>query len=226
MNTANSEKDNILVVEDEEDTRFVLERLLSKNGYNVSSCRNGEEALKVLSDFYPKVIIADWTMPKMDGLELCNILKEKESTKHIYFIVLTARASLKDRITGLDVGADDFLVKPIENQELLARIRSGVRIYNLQTELKNIEHDKAVVELAATLGHKINNPLSSLVMSISTLQSEMNSDEAEKYKDDLFIINQSIERIKKFVEALKNLQNPEVIKYALENKMLKIDPEE
>lgn len=226
MKENNLEKDNVLVVEDEEDTRFILERLLSKNGYIVRSCRNGEEALSVLNSFNPKVIIADWTMPKMDGLELCNILKEKESTKFIYFIVLTARASLKDRVTGLDIGADDFLVKPIENQELLARIRSGIRIYNLQTELKNIEHDRAVVELATTLGHRINNPLSSLIMSVSSMESEMETKEAEKYKDDLFVINQSIERIKNFVEALKNLQNPEMTKYALEKDMLKIDPQD
>ncbi|MBZ0178283.1 MAG: response regulator [Melioribacteraceae bacterium] len=226
MKNKEPEKDNVLVVEDEEDTRFILERLLSKNGYTVTSCRNGEEALSVLNSFKPKVIIADWTMPKMDGLELCNILKEKESTKFIYFIVLTARASLKDRVTGLDIGADDFLVKPIENQELLARIRSGIRIYNLQLELKNIEHDRAVVELATTLGHKINNPLSSLIMSFSSMESEMEKNETEKHKDDLFVINQSIERIKNFVEALKNLQNPEITKYALEKNMLKMDPED
>ena len=73
----------------------------------------------------PEVIIADWTMPVMDGLELCDIVKKDERYKIIYFIILTARASIKDRVTGLDVGADDFLVKPVQNQELLARIRSS-----------------------------------------------------------------------------------------------------
>ena len=134
------EKNKILVVEDERDTRFILDKLLTKNNYDVVTSVNGEEALKILKEFNPQVILADWTMPVMDGIELCKIIKEEEKYKSIYFIILTARASLKDRVTGLDFGADDFLVKPVENQELLARIRSGIRIHNLQNELKNIEH--------------------------------------------------------------------------------------
>lgn len=218
-----SEKDKIMIVEDENDTRFILERLLTKNNYEVRSASNGVEALKVLDSFLPKVIVADWTMPQMDGLQLCNILKEKEEYKLIYFIVLTARASLKDRVMGLDVGADDFLVKPVENQELLARIRSGTRIHNLQNELKNIEHSKAVVELACTIGHQINNPLSSLIMSQKNLETEMDNRLRDQVKEDLYVINESIERIKKFVEALKNIKNPEIIEYAQNNKMIKFD---
>ena len=217
------EKDKILIVEDEADTRFILERLLQKNDYEVKSAENGLVALDILEQYKPKVIIADWTMPQMDGLKLCDILKGKEETKLIYFIVLTARASLKDRVTGLDVGADDFLVKPVENQELLARIRSGVRIHNLQNELKSIEHNKALIEMACTIGHKINNPLSSLLMSVKSLQSELSNELKDSSKEDFFVIEESIERIKKFVEALQNLQNPEFEGYALDNKMLKID---
>lgn len=100
------------------------------------SVNNGEEALDVISEFKPAIILADWTMPKLNGIELCNIVKSKEEFKLIYFILLTARTSLKDRVEGLDTGADDYLVKPIDNQELVARIRSGIRIHNLQNELK------------------------------------------------------------------------------------------
>ncbi|NLT50034.1 MAG: response regulator transcription factor [Ignavibacteria bacterium] len=217
------EKDKILIVEDENDTRFILDRLLTKNNYEVQSAANGLEALKVLETFTPKVIVADWTMPQMDGLQLCNILKEKEEFKLIYFIVLTARASLKDRVMGLDVGADDFLVKPVENQELLARIRSGTRIHNLQNELKNIEHSKAVVELACTLGHQINNPLSSLIMAQKNLEIELSAKEKNNIKEDIYVINESIERIKKFVDALINIKNPEIIQYAQNNRMIKFD---
>lgn len=217
------EKDKILVVEDEEDTRFILNRLLTKNDYEVKTAANGVEALEVLKEFKPKVIVADWTMPQMDGLELCNILKAKEEYKLIYFIVLTARASLKDRVTGLDVGADDFLVKPVENQELLARIRSGIRIHTLQQELKSVEHNKAVIELATTIGHKINNPLSSLIMSVDNLKEEIDKAAKEKAEDDFYVISESIKRIKQFVEALQNLQDPQFTEYAQNNKMLKLE---
>jgi len=200
-----------------------LKRLLTKNGYDVKTAENGSVAVEVLSTFKPKVILADWTMPVMDGLQLCNAIKKKEEFKTVYFIVLTARASLKDRIAGLDVGADDFLVKPIENQELLARIRSGIRIFNLQNELKGIEHNKALVEMACTIGHRINNPLSSLKMSVNTLHSELSDNLKKKFEDDFEIITESIKRIEKFVNTLQKLENPELAEYAVNQKMLKIE---
>lgn len=216
-------KDSVLIVEDEKDTRFILEKLLLRNNYEVTSSVNGQEALEVLKTFSPKVILADWTMPVLDGLALCNILKNDEKHKLIYFIILTARSSLKDRIMGLDVGADDFLIKPVENQELLARIRSGVRIYNLQNELRSIEHSKAVVEMACTIGHKINNPLSSLLFSIKNIENEISQQDKSKFAEDIASVNESIERIKKFVNELIHLENPEVVNYFEEKRMIKTD---
>jgi len=98
---------------------------------------------------------------------------QKEEYKTIYYIILTARATLRDLVEGLETGADDFLVKPTENQELLARIRAGIRITKLQEELKLAEHNKALVEMAFTTGHNINNPLASLILSIENLKNEV-----------------------------------------------------
>lgn len=212
----------ILIVEDEKDTLFILEKLLLKNDYQVFTATNGQEALEVLEEVIPDVIFADWTMPVMDGLELCRNVKGSEKYKQIYYIILTARASLKDRVTGLDVGADDFLVKPVQNQEILARIRSGIRIHNLQNELKNIEHDRALLEMAATIGHKINNPLSSLLMSIKNLDFELKSMD-KNFDDDFLVIQKSIERIQKLANDLSQIKKPEIIDYTSDSKMLKLD---
>ncbi|MHB1687357.1 MAG: response regulator [Ignavibacteriaceae bacterium] len=216
-------KNTILIVEDEKDTLFILDKLLTKNDFNVYTSTNGQEALKLLEEVLPEVIIADWTMPVMSGLELCNTIKKNEKFKSIYFIILTARASLKDRVTGLDLGADDFLVKPVQNQELLARIRSGIRIHNLQNELKKIEHNKALIEMACTIGHKINNPLSSLIISIHNIEDEMRKNEKKSFFEDFEVITQSIERIKVLVSDLTHLQNPEIIDYTSNSKMIKLD---
>ena len=216
-------KDKVLIVEDEKDTRFILEKLLLRNNYDVMTALNGQDALEVLKKFEPKVIVADWTMPVLDGLALCNILKSDDKYKLVYFIILTARSSLKDRIMGLDVGADDFLVKPVENQELLARIRSGIRIFNLQSELKNIEYSKAVLEMACTIGHKINNPLSSLLLSFGNIENELKEAEKKKLGEDIATLKESVERIKKFVNELIHLQNPESVNYTEESKMIKTD---
>ncbi|KAF0151682.1 MAG: Chemotaxis CheY-like receiver protein [Ignavibacteria bacterium] len=216
-------KDKVLIVEDEKDTRFILEKLLTRNNYDVLTAVNGQEALEILKNFVPKVIVADWTMPVLDGLALCNILKGDDKFKLTYFIILTARSSLKDRILGLDVGADDFLVKPVENQELLARIRSGIRIFNLQAELRNIEHSKAVIEMACTIGHKINNPLSSLVLSIKNIENELSELEKTKIGEDLVNVNASVTRIRTFVNELLHLQNAEIVNYFEDSKMIKTD---
>ncbi len=217
-----SEKDKILIVEDEKDTRFILNKLLTKNDYEVETTSNGKEALELIKTFMPKVILADWTMPIMDGIELCNHIKSNEETKLIYYIILTARSSLNDKIRGLDIGADDFLSKPIENQELLARIRTGIRVHNLQAELRSVEHTKAIVEMACTIGHEINNPLSSLVVSLKNLEDELSSSNQQKFIDDLTLINKSIERIRHLVNNLIHLRNPEVINYADNQKMIKL----
>lgn len=218
-----TEKDKILVVEDERDTRFILEKLLTKNNFEVLTANNGQEALVALETFEPKVILADWTMPIMDGLELCNQIKNNEKFKIIYYIILTARTSLRDRVTGLDVGADDFLMKPIENQELIARIKSGIRIFNLQRELKAIEHSKAIIELACTIGHKINNPLSSLKLALNDLKENISDKGSEQTDEDFQIIQQAIERIQTFVQQLTRLENPEIINYTDQSKMIKFD---
>ena len=217
------EKDKILIVEDEKNTRYIFERLLTKNNFEVQAAVNGEEALKILKTFSPKVILADWMMPIMDGLELCNIIKQSENYKLIYYIILTAKTSLHDRITGLDIGADDFLIKPIENQELLARIRSGVRIYNLQNELKSIEHSKAIIELACTIGHNINNPLSSLSLALENIKQEIKSNKNFNVDEDFSVMKQSIERIKTLVNQLTHLKKPEIISYTDDSKMIKLE---
>jgi len=215
-------KEKVLVVEDDDDTRYILERLLQKNDFDVKTAPNGNDALNLLGTFNPKVILADWTMPQMDGLEFCNMVKGQDKFKSIYFILLTARVSLKDRIAGLDIGADDFLVKPIENQELIARIKSGIRVYNLQDEFKDIEHNKALLEMACTIGHQINNPLSSLMLSLTNVKNDIDKKTMERLGDDFYLMDRSIARIKEFIDTLIRMQNPEIISYANDGKMLKI----
>jgi len=217
------DKDRILIVEDEPDTLFILSKLLQKNGYDVASAKNGKVALEMLDSFKPLVVLADWTMPELDGLELCKRMKSNDNYKLIYYIILTARSSVNDRIKGLDVGADDFLIKPTDNQELLARIRSGVRINKLQSELKNVEHSKALIEMACTLGHKMNNPLSSLIISFQNIEGEVKKSNRTDLEEDLLVVNESISRIRTHIEDLMKLKDPRLTDYTTENKMLKLD---
>jgi len=215
-----SETSRILLVEDEPDTNYIVGRLLQKNGFEMKIVNNGQEALDVIDDFMPKVVLADWTMPVMDGLELCRIMKADEKYKQIYYIMLTARSSINDRVKGLEAGADDFLVKPTENNELLARVRSGIRIFDLQNELKKVEHSKAIIEMACTIGHRFNNPLSSLVIAVDSLIDEMDDAARDSHKEDIDVIKNSIDRIKLLIMDLTKLEDPKIIDYLDEQGMI------
>ncbi len=213
-------KDNVLVVEDDKYTRHIIEMYLTKHKIQVKSAVDGEQALHLLKEFKPKVIISDWKMPVMNGIELCRYLKSHEEYKYTYFIIFTAKALLEDRIKGLESGADDFIVKPIENLEILARVRTGIRIFDLQEQLRKNEHTRAIIEIAATIGHKINNPLSSLLLSIQNIEDELDTKKSA-VKEDLAIIKLSIEKIRKLVYDLIQLKDPSFTEYVSGRKMIK-----
>jgi two-component system, OmpR family, response regulator MprA len=115
----------ILVVDDEPQLRRALERALKLEGYEVALAGDGEEALQVASTRHPDAIVLDVLMPKLDGLEVCRMLREQHDRTPV--LMLTARDAVTDRVDGLDAGADDYVVKPFALEELLARLRALLR---------------------------------------------------------------------------------------------------
>ncbi len=114
----------VLIVEDDADIADVLRRSLRNEGYEVRTSADGNEALDVAAGFVPDLVVLDLGLPGLDGLEVCRRLR---SDGDVPILMLTARAETSDRVTGLDSGADDYLVKPFERKELLARIRALLR---------------------------------------------------------------------------------------------------
>jgi len=114
----------ILVVEDDQDIAEVLRRTLRQEGHEVRSAGDGEEALSAAAEFMPDLVILDLGLPKLDGVE---VLRRLRADDDVPVLILTARTDLGDRVEGLDTGADDYLVKPFERQELLARMRALMR---------------------------------------------------------------------------------------------------
>ncbi len=122
--------ERILVVEDDRRIRDLLRRGLLFEGYTVDTAEDGETALRVARENPPDAVILDIMLPKMDGLEVCRRLR---SASNVPIMMLTARDSVPDRVTGLDAGADDYLVKPFAFDELLARLRALFRRHRLET---------------------------------------------------------------------------------------------
>ncbi|MFS8873216.1 SpoIIE family protein phosphatase [Synechococcus sp. R50.1] len=126
----------ILIVDDDPTIRLVLKRSLERQGYTVEMASNGSEGLEQAHLLVPGLIICDWMMPDMDGLEVCRRIKADPKFSTTFFILLTARTEVEDRIQGLDAGADEFLSKPIDPNELRARVRAGLRLHQLSYDLQ------------------------------------------------------------------------------------------
>jgi two-component system phosphate regulon response regulator PhoB len=120
-------KPHILVVEDEDSLATLLQYNLEKEGYDVAVGADGEEALLLVDERLPDLIVLDWMLPKISGIEVCRRLRQRPETRNIPIIMLTARGEETDRIRGLDTGADDYVVKPFSMTELAARIRAVLR---------------------------------------------------------------------------------------------------
>ena len=117
----------VLVVEDEDALATLLEYNLAKEGYDISLAPDGEEALLRVDEEAPDLVILDWMLPKVSGIEVCRRLRQGPKTRNIPIIMLTARGEETDRIRGLDTGADDYVVKPFSMTELTARVRAVLR---------------------------------------------------------------------------------------------------
>lgn len=146
-------RSQIVLAEDDPSARKLLERQLIKAGYDVVACEHGREALEAIRREGSCIVVADWMMPEMDGLELCRSVRQLSAMQvlqFVYFILLTAHSEKDQIVAGLEAGADDYLTKPYHKQELLARVRAGERIVTLQSELVNrqVELHKANAELA------------------------------------------------------------------------------
>ena len=118
---------HILVVEDEDALSTLLQYNLDKEGYDVAVAADGEEALTLVSERLPDIVILDWMLPKVSGIEVCRRLRQRAESRNVPIIMLTARGEESDRIRGLDTGADDYIVKPFAMSELSARIRAVLR---------------------------------------------------------------------------------------------------
>jgi DNA-binding response OmpR family regulator len=126
----------VLVAEDQAVSRHILEVSLRTWGYEVTAVEGGTRAWEILQgEDGPQLAVLDWSMPGMDGIEICRQIRTSRVMRPIYVILLTARSSREDKIRGLQAGADDYITKPFDREELRARVQVGIRVLNLQSAL-------------------------------------------------------------------------------------------
>jgi DNA-binding response OmpR family regulator len=126
----------VLVAEDQTISRHILEASLRKWGYEVDGAEDGTRAWEILQgEEAPQLAILVWLMPGMDGIEICRQIRLRPQTQPVYIILLSARSSREDKIHGLEAGADDYITKPFDGDELRARVQVGIRVLELQGAL-------------------------------------------------------------------------------------------
>jgi signal transduction histidine kinase len=184
---------DILVAEDNPEMRGLLAMLLAKE-FRVRTAANGRAALEAVRERAPYLVLTDVMMPEMSGSELCQAIKDDPATRHIPVVLVTSKAEREMKIEGLEQGADDYVTKPFHPRELLARVRSLVRLRGLQeelaqrnasleqalrdlkqTEVQLVRQERlaAVGELAAGVAHEVNNPVNFALNAVRTLQSSI-----------------------------------------------------
>lgn len=156
-----SDVHSILVVDDSRMQRRILSAQLRGLGYDVREAESGEEALKLCAESQPDMVVSDWMMPGMTGIEFCRAFRQMERDSYGYFLLLTSKSDRGEVALGFDAGADDFLTKPVQGDELRSRLAAGTRVLRMEKELvqKNGMLSDALEELR-TLYESLDNDLS------------------------------------------------------------------
>lgn len=177
-------KHKVLVVDDEEKNIKLLKGILLSENYEIFGALNGKEALKIIADTFPDLILLDVMMPGLDGFEVSRRLKQDEKTRIIPILMVTALREKEHRVKAMEAGADDFLSKPIDQTELLIRVKSLLRIKSYHDDLLNsyreiAEKNEKLQELERTkeglthmIIHDLNNPLSAISMNLELILME------------------------------------------------------
>jgi signal transduction histidine kinase len=205
---------SILIVDDIPANLSVLMDFLSKTGFKVLVATDGKSALKKAAYAQPDLILLDVMMPGIDGFQVCKILKSQEQTQEIPIIFMTALSETIDKIKGFNLGAVDYITKPIQHEETLARVNTHLKLRQLQEQLQEqlqiskksaIELEKRNSELnafARTVSHDLKNPLNGIIgLSDLLLLPEMQLNETEKTKY-LQLINSSGHKMVEIINAL------------------------
>lgn len=154
-----AQQPHVLIVEDEAAQREVLAYNLEAEGFRVTRAENGEEGLLCVAEDAPDVIVLDWMMPNLSGIEVCRRIKIKPETRSIPIIMLSARSEEVDKVRGLETGADDYVVKPYSVSELMARVRSQLRRVRPATVGQVLTYDDIVLDAETHRVTRDENPL-------------------------------------------------------------------
>jgi phosphoserine phosphatase RsbU/P len=194
----------ILIAEDDYTSSIMLRAVLSKWGYEVTSVSDGEEAWNVLQQSdAPRLVVLDWMMPGMDGLTLCRKLRAQDRADPLYILLLTSKGEQNDIVQGLEAGADDYVQKPFDQEELRARIGVGQRILELLSEVARRQKLQGVLEMAGAICHELNQPLHVVAGYSEMLLEDLDEDDPQA--ETLRMIKEQVDRIGELTQRMMSI---------------------
>ncbi|MDY6864686.1 MAG: response regulator [Halobacteriota archaeon] len=221
----------VLVVDDEQITRILIESILDRKGYDVITLPSGKDAIKFLEEGKDiDVILLDIMMPEIDGFGVLKILKERPWTSNIKVIMLTAMSQVDDKVKAFTSGASDYLLKPFEKEELIARIDMQAKLKRTEEHLEEMVEERtkelkskdaqliqsaklaSLGEMAAGIAHEINQPLTVIKLTVTGMLRFIEKGREisdEKISDELRTVDQQIERISGIIDHLRTFSRRE-----------------
>ncbi|MBS0632271.1 MAG: response regulator [Verrucomicrobia bacterium] len=200
----------ILVVDDQPINVQLLKRKLERDGLRVIAAYNGLEALELVKKDKPELILLDVMMPDMDGIEVCQRLQADEQTRGIPIIFITARSSKEGKIEGLSVGAVDYITKPIDLDETLARVQTQLRVVAVNREMVELQRRLVEARRSATIGavtqgiaHNLNNLLGVVIGYLDLIKAYY--DKPEQVKKNAVHVEEAVQRIVSIIKQLSSL---------------------
>ncbi len=198
-------RQTILVVDDELQVRRAVCKCLEQAGYEVLDAVDGAEALKVMEGIHVDLVLLDVLMPVLDGFETVRRMKDEEMLREIPIILVTAMLDVEEELKGLDLGVNDYILKPFKSEELIKRVQTWLKRSQLERLQRQREQARTVSQLTVTLSHHINNSLMAM-LGRAELTDERDPGQARQLKD---VVLRGGKRISTVVQSLQSMANKE-----------------
>ncbi len=224
----------ILIADDDADSRVIVASVVSLMGYTPIVVANGTEAVKASQEQMPHLAILDYMMPDLSGVEVCSLIKNNESGEFVPVLMLTARDTVRDKVSAFEEGVDDYLTKPFNYQEFQARVKALLRVRDLTVRLRETndelrlmqqrlvekERQLAVGQLAGTAAHQLGQPLSSILLNCYLVEQLPKTD--PKFIGALAAIKSDTKRMGELINQLRTVKASDREGYYGETEILKL----
>ncbi len=215
----------ILVIDDLPENVFMLQDRLEHEGFDVLTAYDGKTGIEKSISEHPDLILLDVMMPDITGIEVCKTLVTDQRTSDIPIILVTAKSGAEDTREGLEAGAFDYIKKPFNRIELLARVKSALKLSEANKLLLEVEKRNTFIATVVTANHKIKQPLTLLSLSSAAIKRELSKDEIsrEALLSRLKYIESAVKEIADVLDQLNSIKDPVLSDYTKNVKMVSVD---